>query len=111
MTRVAAKDESLRDWLAQSAKASTLRSRVWRMVLGPSRCQRGAPYGVDGSAAAGADASFQIEEHDITVRAFVDHRPNNYDPSCEDEAMHRAVDHLNDKMAAAESRVFVGSLL
>lgn len=39
------------------------------------------------------------------------HRPDNYDPAvCEDEAMSRAIDGLNDEMVAAGVRVFVGGL-
>ena len=38
------------------------------------------------------------------------HHPNDYDPSTEDEAMHRDIDALNDEMVAAGVRVFVGGL-
>jgi hypothetical protein len=38
------------------------------------------------------------------------HHPNDYDPSLEDEAMHRDIDLLNDEMKAAGVRVFVGGL-
>jgi len=38
------------------------------------------------------------------------HRPDNYDPSTEDAAMHRAIDALNDEMVARGVRVFVGGL-
>jgi hypothetical protein len=38
------------------------------------------------------------------------HHPDNYDPSLEDEAMHRDIDVLNDEMEAAGVRVFVGGL-
>lgn len=38
------------------------------------------------------------------------HHPVNYDPSTEDEAMHHDIDVLNDEMAAAGVRVFVGGL-
>src|SRR5262249_30703860 len=39
------------------------------------------------------------------------HHPDNYDPSAvEDEAMHRDIDVLNDEMAAAGVRVFMGGL-
>ena len=39
------------------------------------------------------------------------HHPDGYDGSREDEAMHRAIDELNDEMVAAGVRVFVGGLL
>ena len=38
------------------------------------------------------------------------HHPDDYDPSTEDEAMHRDIDVLNDEMVAAGVRVFVGGL-
>lgn len=38
------------------------------------------------------------------------HHPDNYDPSLEDEAMHRDIDALNEEMEAAGVRVFVGGL-
>ena len=38
------------------------------------------------------------------------HHPDNYDPSIEDEAMHRDIDSLNEEMAAAGVRVFAGGL-
>src|SRR5579859_1025533 len=39
------------------------------------------------------------------------HHPENYDPAtAEDEAMHRAIDELNDEMKAAGVRIFVGGL-
>ena len=39
------------------------------------------------------------------------HHPDNYDPAVsEDEAMHRAIDELNDEMVAAGIRIFVGGL-
>jgi hypothetical protein len=38
------------------------------------------------------------------------HRPHGYDPSTEDEAMHQAIDQLNDEMVAAGVRLFVGGL-
>ena len=38
------------------------------------------------------------------------HHPDNYDPSLEDEAMHRDIDSLNAEMAAAGVRVFAGGL-
>ncbi len=39
------------------------------------------------------------------------HHPDDYDPAvAEDEAMHRAIDALNDEMAAAGARVFAGGL-
>jgi hypothetical protein len=38
------------------------------------------------------------------------HHPDDYDPSREDEAMHRDIDALNDEMKAAGVRVFVGGL-
>ena len=39
------------------------------------------------------------------------HHPDNYDPSAEDEAMHRDIDALNDEMVIAGVRIFVGGLL
>ena len=39
------------------------------------------------------------------------HHPDNYDPSLEDEAMHRDIDTLNEEMVAAGVRIFVGGLL
>lgn len=38
------------------------------------------------------------------------HRPNDYDPSTESEAMSREIDALNQEMVAAGVRVFVGGL-
>jgi hypothetical protein len=38
------------------------------------------------------------------------HHPDDYDPSVEDEAMHRDIDVLNDEMKAAGVRIFVGGL-
>lgn len=38
------------------------------------------------------------------------HHPDDYDPSLEDEAMHRDIDALNEEMIAAGVRVFVGGL-
>jgi hypothetical protein len=38
------------------------------------------------------------------------HHPDDYDPSAEDEAMHRDIDALNDGMKAAGVRIFVGGL-
>jgi len=38
------------------------------------------------------------------------HHPDDYDPSLEDEAMHRDIDALNDEMKAAGVRIFVGGL-
>ena len=38
------------------------------------------------------------------------HHPDNYDPSIEDEVMHREIDELNDEMVAAGVRLFVGGL-
>jgi len=39
------------------------------------------------------------------------HHPDDYDPAAvEDEAMHRAIDALNDEMVAAGVRLFVGGL-
>lgn len=38
------------------------------------------------------------------------HHPDDYDPSTEDEAMHRAIDVLNEEMVAAGVRIFVGGL-
>ena len=36
------------------------------------------------------------------------HHPDNYDPSREDESMHRDIDALNEEMQAAGVQVFVG---
>jgi hypothetical protein len=38
------------------------------------------------------------------------HHPDDYDPTTEDEAMHRAIDDLNDEMVAKGIRIFVGGL-
>jgi hypothetical protein len=38
------------------------------------------------------------------------HHPDDYEPSFEDEAMHRDIDVLNEEMIAAGIRVFVGGL-
>jgi hypothetical protein len=38
------------------------------------------------------------------------HHADDYDPSLEDEAMHRDIDTLNDEMVARGIRVFVGGL-
>jgi hypothetical protein len=38
------------------------------------------------------------------------HHPDNYDPSTEDEAMHRGIDVLNEEMEAAGARFFAGGL-
>lgn len=38
------------------------------------------------------------------------HHPEDYDPSLEDEAMHRDIDALNEEMKAAGVRIFVGGL-
>jgi hypothetical protein len=38
------------------------------------------------------------------------HHADDYDPSLEDEAMHRDIDALNDEMVARGIRVFVGGL-
>ena len=38
------------------------------------------------------------------------HHPDNYDASCEDEAMHRDIDALNEEMQAAGARLFAGGL-
>ena len=38
------------------------------------------------------------------------HHPDDYDPSLEDEAMHRDIDVLNNEMVAAGVRIFVGGL-
>ena len=38
------------------------------------------------------------------------HHPDDYDPSVEDEAMHRDIDVLNDEMEAAGARLFAGGL-
>jgi hypothetical protein len=39
------------------------------------------------------------------------HHPDDYDPSTEDEAMHRDIDALNDEMVVAGVTIFVGGLL
>ena len=38
------------------------------------------------------------------------HHPDDYEPSFEDEAMHRDIDVLNEEMIAAGIRIFVGGL-
>jgi hypothetical protein len=38
------------------------------------------------------------------------HHPDEFEPSFEDEAMHRDIDVLNEEMIAAGVRVFVGGL-
>ena len=38
------------------------------------------------------------------------HHPDDFDPSVENEAMHRDIDALNEEMVAAGARVFVGCL-
>jgi hypothetical protein len=38
------------------------------------------------------------------------YRPDDYDPSKEDEAMHRDIAALNQEMKAARVRIFVGGL-
>ena len=38
------------------------------------------------------------------------HHPNDYQPSFEDEAMHRDIDVLNEEMEAAGARFFAGGL-
>ncbi len=38
------------------------------------------------------------------------HHSNDYDPSLEDEAMHRDIDSLNEAMSAAGARLFAGGL-
>jgi hypothetical protein len=38
------------------------------------------------------------------------HHPDNYEPSLEDEAMHRDIDVLNEEMIAAGVRLFAGGL-
>jgi hypothetical protein len=38
------------------------------------------------------------------------HHADDYDPTVEDEAMHRDIDALNEEMVAAGIRVFVGGL-
>ena len=38
------------------------------------------------------------------------HHPDDYEPSAEDEAMHRDIDVLNEEMIAAGARIFVGGL-
>jgi hypothetical protein len=38
------------------------------------------------------------------------YHPDDYDPSTEDETMHRDIDTLNEEMVAAGVRIFVGGL-
>jgi len=38
------------------------------------------------------------------------HHPDDFDPSTEDEQMHRDIDLLNEEMVAAGVRIFVGGL-
>ena len=38
------------------------------------------------------------------------HHPDDYDPTTEDEAMHRDIDALNEEMIAAGVRLFAGGL-
>lgn len=38
------------------------------------------------------------------------HHPGDYEPSLEDEAMHRDIDMLNEEMVAKGVRIFVGGL-
>lgn len=38
------------------------------------------------------------------------HHRDDYDPTTEDEAMHQAIDDLNDEMVAKGIRVYVGGL-
>ena len=38
------------------------------------------------------------------------YHPDDYDPSCEDEATERDIDTLNEEMEAAGVRIFVGGL-
>jgi hypothetical protein len=38
------------------------------------------------------------------------HHPDDYDPSAEDEAMHRDIEALNEEMEAAGVRLFAGGL-
>jgi hypothetical protein len=38
------------------------------------------------------------------------HHPDDYEPSAEDEAMHRDIDVLNDEMNAAGVTIFLGGL-
>jgi len=49
-------------------------------------------------------------ERAMTQYLVAIHQPDNYDPSAEDEAMHRDIDALNEEMKAAGVRVFVGGL-
>ena len=59
--------------------------------------------------AAGSEEKTVLGE--IMTRYLVAiHHPDNYDPSREDEAMHRDIDVLNEEMEAAGVRVFVGGL-
>ncbi|MBA3685176.1 MAG: hypothetical protein H0W72_08050 [Planctomycetes bacterium] len=46
----------------------------------------------------------------MTMYLVAIHRPDDYDPSREDDAMSRAIDALNDAMVAAGVRIFVGGL-
>ena len=46
----------------------------------------------------------------MTLYLVAIHHPDNYDPSAEDEAMHRDIDVLNEEMEAAGVRVFAGGL-
>jgi hypothetical protein len=51
-----------------------------------------------------------ITGEDMTQYLVAIHHPDDYDPSLEDEAMHRDIDVLNDEMKAAGVRIFVGGL-
>jgi hypothetical protein len=51
-----------------------------------------------------------LEEEVMTRYLVAIHHPDDYDPSVEDEAMHRDIDALNDEMTAAGARLFVGGL-
>ncbi|AIE87676.1 DGPFAETKE domain protein [Fimbriimonas ginsengisoli Gsoil 348] len=50
-----------------------------------------------------------IGEDTMNYLVAIHHR-DDYDPTVEDEAMHRDIDILNDEMVAAGVRVFVGGL-
>jgi hypothetical protein len=52
-----------------------------------------------------------LQENEIMRQYLVAiHHPDNYDPSTEDEAMHRDINVFNEEMMTAGVRVFVGGL-
>ena len=60
---------------------------------------------------AGQAAGPKAVRGEVMTRYLVAiHRPDDYDPSAEDEAMSRDIDALNDEMTAAGVRIFVGGL-